>query len=200
MSEYANDVLEKYKLDKRYNFITAIALSGVLLILIFLLVYVAIPLAMQQALIAIIGMVSLTTLEAFKRCLEDKNLSQNITIVDNRVIENNTVYKTSYERQNLKEAAAEIQELLEHLSKSYPTETEKEQIELAVEVADEIKNNPPLKSRLIAALKAGGMEALKQSINHPLSNMIVTVLAAYSQGWEESSADNAEVEEKTANK
>lgn len=71
-------------------------------------------------------------------------------------------------------------------------------MELAVEVAGEIQKILPLKSRLIAALKAGGIEALKQSIDHPLSNMIVNVLAAYSQGWEESSADNTK--EKTTDK
>lgn len=125
MSEPTNDILEKYKLDKQYKFLTGIFLSGFLLILIFILVYVAIPLAMQQFLIAIIGMVSLTTLDAFKRCLEDRDLSPKITIINNRVIENNTVYNTSYGRQNLKEAAMEIQELLEHLSQIYSTETEK---------------------------------------------------------------------------
>ena len=197
MSESSkNDILEKYKFDKYYKFITAISLSGILLILIFILVYVAISLTTQQVLIAIIGMVLLATLDAFKRCFEYPYLYEPTTIIDNRQdnreIQNNTVYNTSYEKQNLAEAAAEIQELLEQLSKTYPTTTEKEQIELAVEAVDEIQKNATLKSRLIAALKAGGTEALKESIHHPLSNIIVNVLAAYLQEWQKSTTENVE--------
>ncbi|NEQ74178.1 MAG: hypothetical protein F6K23_14725 [Okeania sp. SIO2C9] len=101
-------------------------------------------------------------------------------------------YNTSYEKQNLAEAAAEIQELLEQLSQTYPTTTEKEQIELAVEAADEIQKNPTLKSRLIIALTAGGMEALKESIKHPLSSITVNVLAAYLQEWQKSTTESVE--------
>ncbi|GGA40482.1 hypothetical protein [Okeania sp. KiyG1] len=200
MSESSkNDVLEKYKFDKYYKFITAIALSGILLILILILVYVAIPLTTQQVLIAIIGMVLLATLDAFKRCFEYPDLYQATTIIDNRQIENNTVYNTSYGKQNLAEAAAEIQELLEQLSQTYPTTTEKEQIELAVEAVDEIQHNPTLKSRLITALKAGAMEALKESINHPVANIIVNLLATeYSQEWQKSTTES--VEDKTIEK
>jgi len=179
MSESANDALEKYKLDKRYKFITAITLSGILLIFIFILVYVAIPVAIQQVLIAIAGMILLTTLDAFKRCLEEQTMYQPFTIIDNRNIENNTVYNTSYERQNLADAASEIQELLDKLSKDYPTETKQDKIELAVEVADEVNQNPMLKSRVITALKAGGTEPLKQLIDSPISNFIVAALEAF---------------------
>ncbi|NES71551.1 MAG: hypothetical protein F6K24_43300 [Okeania sp. SIO2D1] len=161
-----------------------------------ILVYVAIPLTIQQVLIAIMGMVLLTALDAFKRCFEYPDLYQATTIIDNRQdnrkIKNNTVYNTSYEKQNLAEAAAEIQELLEQLSKTYPTTTEKEQLELAVEAADEIQNNPTLKSRLIAALKAGAMEALKESIHHPLSSVTVNILATYLQEWQKSTTESLE--------
>ncbi|NEQ41535.1 MAG: hypothetical protein F6K40_37215 [Okeania sp. SIO3I5] len=192
MSESANDVLEKYKLDKRYKFITAMVLSGILLIFIFLLVYVAIPVAIQQVLIAIVGMILLATLDAFKRCLEEQTMYQPFTIIDNRNIENNTVYNTSYERQNLAEAASEIQELLDQLSKTYRTETQKEKIELAVEVADEVNQNSTLKSRVITALKAGGRESLKQSIKSPISNIIVAALEALLLDFSQSTADNNE--------
>ncbi|NET46696.1 hypothetical protein [Okeania sp. SIO2B3] len=193
MSESSkNDILEKYKFDKYYKFITAISLSGILLILILILVYVAIPLTTQQVLIAIIGMVLLTALDAFKRCFEYPDFYQPITIINNRQIKNYTTYNTSYGKQNLAEAATEIQELLEQLSKTYPTTTEKEQIELAVEAVDEIQKNATLKSRLTAALKAGGMEALKESIHHPLSNIMVNVLAASLQEWQKSATERVE--------
>ncbi len=95
MPESKDDVLEKYRLDKNYKFLASITLSGLLLTLILLLVYVASSLAVQQVLVALIGMVCLTTLEAFKRSLEDRDLYQKLTIYDNRKVEKNTIYNTT---------------------------------------------------------------------------------------------------------
>ncbi|WP_016952822.1 COR domain-containing protein [Anabaena sp. PCC 7108] len=72
---------------------------------------------------------------------------------------------TPEQKQNLAEAAAEIQQLLHQLSKNNQTATN-EGITNAIH--QEIKRNPTLKSRLIAALKAGGLEALKAIFNHPV--------------------------------
>ncbi len=66
------------------------------------------------------------------------------------------------QRQNLAEAAAEIQQLLQQLEQSYPNATEIEkQSALAVTLQQEIKQNPTFKARLKNALKEGGVEALK---------------------------------------
>ncbi len=45
--------------------------------------------------------------------------------------------------QNLTEAAAQIQQLLQQLQKTNPSTTETEKIIVAAKAADEIKNNPP---------------------------------------------------------
>ena len=59
------------------------------------------------------------------------------------------------EKQNLSEAAKEIQDLLTQLKQNNPEFSEEKLIEQVIE------NNPNLKARLINALKQGGTEALK---------------------------------------
>ncbi|MGM3305158.1 leucine-rich repeat domain-containing protein [Anabaena sp. WFMT] len=78
------------------------------------------------------------------------------------------VYQTNYtpeQKQNLAEAAAEIQQLFHQLSKNNQTSTNEG---ITNAIYQEIKRNPTLKSRLISALKAGGLEALKAIFNHPV--------------------------------
>jgi len=66
------------------------------------------------------------------------------------------------QRQNLADAAAEIQQLLQQLESTYPNATEIEkQSALAVTLQQEIKQNPTFRTRLRNALKEGGIEALK---------------------------------------
>ncbi|EGJ30219.1 MULTISPECIES: hypothetical protein [Moorena] len=66
------------------------------------------------------------------------------------------------QKQNLANAAAEIQKLLQQLDQSYPNATAIEkQSALAVTLQQEIKQNPTFKARLSNALKEGGIEALK---------------------------------------
>ena len=92
----------------------------------------------------------------------------NIQFVDtaqsgSNVIFNQTNY-TPEQKQNLADAAAEIQQILNQLSKTNPTATPQE---ITNTIEQEIKSNPTLKDRLIAALKAGGLETLKTIFNHP---------------------------------
>jgi small GTP-binding protein len=77
---------------------------------------------------------------------------------------NQTNYTPEQQQKNLADAAAEIQQLLNQLSKTNPTATPQE---ITNTIEQEIKSNPTLKDRLIAALKAGGLEALKTIFNHP---------------------------------
>ncbi|NEP00737.1 MAG: hypothetical protein F6K58_19140 [Symploca sp. SIO2E9] len=66
------------------------------------------------------------------------------------------------QRQNLADAAAEIQQLLQQLEQTYPHASAIEkQSALAVTLQQEIKQNPTLRARLKNALKEGGIEALK---------------------------------------
>ncbi|AVH68537.1 pentapeptide repeat-containing protein [Nostoc sp. 'Peltigera membranacea cyanobiont' N6] len=66
------------------------------------------------------------------------------------------------QRQNLAEAAAEIQQLLNQLAQSNSTTDA-----VTEAVHQKIKTDPTFKARLLAALKAGGLEALKAIFNHP---------------------------------
>ncbi|BAY10042.1 hypothetical protein [Calothrix sp. NIES-2098] len=83
-------------------------------------------------------------------------------------------------KQNLDEAAKEIQQLLEQLSTTYPTTTSTDQIIVAAKAVEEIENNPALKQRVIGALKAGGTEALKELIDHPAVNILLATI----EGWQ----------------
>ena len=87
----------------------------------------------------------------------------------------------NYNSQDLPQAAAEIQQLLKQLSKTYPTTTSKEKIIVAGEAADQIENNPTLKTKTINALKYAGKEAFKEAINHPVAN----ILMAFIEGWQD---------------
>ncbi len=85
------------------------------------------------------------------------------------------------EKQNLADAATEIQQLLEQLSETNPTTTYKEKTAVVGEVVDRIESNPTLKAKVINALKAGGTEAFKEAIDHPLVNILVATI----EGWQD---------------
>ncbi|MBW4536812.1 MAG: pentapeptide repeat-containing protein [Pleurocapsa minor HA4230-MV1] len=85
------------------------------------------------------------------------------------------------EQQNLAQAAAEIQHLLEQLSETYPTTTGKERNIVIGKAVDQIENNPTLKAKVINALKAFGIETFKEAVNHPLINILVATI----EGWQE---------------
>lgn len=97
-----------------------------------------------------------------------------------KMVENQHNYAPE-EKQNLAEAAGEIQQLLDQLSTTYPTTTSAEKMAVVAEAADQIEKNPPLKARVINALKSGGTEAFKEAIDHPLVNVLVATI----EGWQE---------------
>jgi hypothetical protein len=102
------------------------------------------------------------------------------TVHANQIGGNITNY-TSEQRQNLVEAAKEIEALLQHLQQTYPTTTTSEKMTVVARAVDEIEKNPTLKTRVIGALKAGGTETLKELVDHPLVN----ILLASIEGWQE---------------
>ncbi|MFN6571782.1 pentapeptide repeat-containing protein [Dendronalium sp. ChiSLP03b] len=83
------------------------------------------------------------------------------------------------QKQNLAQAAAEIQQMLNQLGQTYPTATTSQKMSVVARAVDEIESNPTLKARVIGALKAGGTEAFKELIDHPLVN----ILLASIDGW-----------------
>jgi hypothetical protein len=84
------------------------------------------------------------------------------------------------QKQTLAEAATEIQQLLNQLEQSYPTEVPTEtQEEINVAVRG-IAKNPALSQRVVGALKGGGMEALRELAD----NAYVNILLAAWEGWQ----------------
>ncbi|MEJ6487945.1 pentapeptide repeat-containing protein [Nostoc punctiforme UO1] len=102
------------------------------------------------------------------------------TVTANQIGGNITNY-TPEQRQNLAQAAAEIQQLLNQLGQTYPTNTPLEKQIVVTEALKEIERNPTLKARVIGALKAGGTEALKELLDHPAVNVLLAAL----EGWQD---------------
>jgi hypothetical protein len=82
-------------------------------------------------------------------------------------------YNSSPENQSLAEAAKEIQSLIEQLSQTYPTDTMAEKNRFASAIVHQIDANPSLSDRILSASKAGGVAALEQFLNHPLSSFVI---------------------------
>ena len=122
----------------------------------------------------------------------DRNMTENRTVhmgsgnynerIEGDYIQGN--YYAAGEKQNLAEAAAEIQALLEQLSKTYPADTTTGKMRLATEVIDRIESNPTLMERILSALKAGSISALEQALNHPAASFVIGAL----QDWQQSKA------------
>jgi hypothetical protein len=82
--------------------------------------------------------------------------------------------------QNLTEAASQIQQLLEQLDKSYPTNTTTGKMALATKAMEEIEANPTLMARVQSAIAAGGTSALESFLNHPAASFVIGAL----QDWQ----------------
>jgi uncharacterized protein YjbI with pentapeptide repeats len=102
------------------------------------------------------------------------------TVTASQIGGNITNYSTE-QKQNLAEAAANIQQLLNQLGQSYPTNTPLEKQIAVTEALKQIDSNPTLKTRVIGALKSGGTEALKELVDHPLVNILLATL----EGWQD---------------
>lgn len=85
-------------------------------------------------------------------------------------------YNNSAEKQNLADAANEIQQLLEQLSQNNPTNTMTGNIKIAGEVIEKIETNPALMNRVFSALKAGGVSVFEQALNHPAASFVIGAL------------------------
>lgn len=91
-------------------------------------------------------------------------------------------FNTYGDQKSLTEAAFEIQQLLEQLEKSYPSKTTGEKLIFAAEAINQIDSNPKLRPKVISALKAGGMQALAQALNHPVVSFFIAAL----EDWQKS--------------
>lgn len=173
MNEKLKYKIEKQKINNFYSLLIAIILLAFLSCLITILITTNLTLGVQQVLIAFIGLFSLITIEAFKKCLES------ISYTEGFYITNNSNYKTVntyYEKQDLTEAASEIQSLLNQLSKNNPPKNEQEEIEVANEVVEEIKQDAELQEKIETTVKAGRVKTLINMINHPLAAFIMSAV------------------------
>ena len=85
-----------------------------------------------------------------------------------------TIYES--QQQNLTEAARDIQELLELLEQTYPSETTMDRMKIATEVITHIDNHPTKAQKIFSAIKAGGVAAVEQLLNHPASSFVIAAL------------------------
>jgi hypothetical protein len=188
-----------------------IYLSLMSVALLFTLIIYDTSIEIQQVAVVVIGLLLLASFTAFKKVISFDHKSslsdQYIPYFDNRIITSNTVYNghTYYNnRQNLADAAEEIQNLLNKLSKTYDespvdkstldvnllqkieeieTEnhekfTDKEKV-ITVQVVEEIEQNTDLKQRLIRAMRAGANQVLQDLLDNPLYGILFSVISAY---------------------
>lgn len=83
-------------------------------------------------------------------------------------------------KQNLAEAAEDIKKLLQQLEQTYPTNTQSEKMVVVTEAIKQIEDDQTLKQRVLGALKSGGVEAIKELVDHPLINILLAAL----DGWQ----------------
>ncbi|MGB5596529.1 MAG: pentapeptide repeat-containing protein [Crocosphaera sp.] len=104
------------------------------------------------------------------------NSSRTTNISDQGTNVERDYYNNQETKQNLAEAAGEIQELLEKLSETYPTNTTTGKMKIAGEAIEKIENNPQLKQKLLSAIKAGSLAAIDSMLNHPAASFVIAAL------------------------
>jgi hypothetical protein len=96
--------------------------------------------------------------------------------VKGSIFVNSVKNMTPEQRQTLAEAAKEIQQLLNQLSETYPTETVAEKSAVAAKAMEEIEKKPDVKQKVLKALKAGGVAALMELTNNPVVKILTPML------------------------
>jgi len=189
MEENKLDLISAFKFEKRLKTSVAVYLSIILLSIIGVLVKIEMAAELQQALIVILGLITIATIDAFRKAL-DSTRSSLVNQFSQIIVQEGGVYiggdfggdyvggsinQGSERKQTLAEAAVEIQQLLMQLEKSNPTATEAEKVAY---VNDETP--PALKSRVASAVKAGSISAVETLLdNIPFSNITKAIV----EGW-----------------
>ncbi|NET27280.1 hypothetical protein [Okeania sp. SIO1I7] len=106
--------------------------------------------------------------------------NQNVRIVKDNGKVAGVIYEA--QEQNLAETVAEVQQILQQLSQSYPTNTTTEQMIVATETIKKIESDPNLKQKLISASTSGGLAAFEKALDNPVGAFIVSAI----KGWQES--------------
>lgn len=83
--------------------------------------------------------------------------------------------------KSIAEVAKEIQDLLNQLEKTYPTNSISDQMVVATEIIKQIENDPTWKERVINAGKQGGLAFLEKSFDNPIGALLINAI----KGWVE---------------
>lgn len=87
--------------------------------------------------------------------------------------------------QSLVDAASEIQDLLQRLASSYPTNTISDQMVVAAAAVQHIENDSNLRLRVLNAVREGGLAAFEKAIDNPAG----AFLAGAIKGWKDIDLD-----------
>ncbi len=96
---------------------------------------------------------------------------------------NNTVYLQVNNGANAddnQEIASEIQEILDGLSGTYSNLTPRKQMSLATQAFEIIEQNASLRTRVMNSIKAGGVAAIGQFLNHPAASFLIAAFEEWS--------------------
>ncbi|MEG4342355.1 hypothetical protein QUB70_03570 [Microcoleus sp. A003_D6] len=190
MTDPKLDLISTFKFEKRLKLFVAVYLSLVLLVVTALLIKIEMATELQQALIIILGLITIATLDAFRKAIDTTpsslaNQFNQIILQDVGLYVsgnytgdyyfNRDINQGGEKTKTLAEAAAEIQELLIQLEKSKPNATEDEKVAY---VNDETP--PDLKSRVAIAAKVGGEAAMDTILeNSPYGKIARSVIRAW---------------------
>lgn len=196
MQDHKLDLISAFKFEKRLKTSVAVYLSIILLAIIGVLVKIQMTAELQQALIVILGLITIATIDSFRKALDNTRSSlvnqfSQIVVQDGGLyvggdyMESRTVNQGIERRQTLAEAADEIQQLLMQLEKSQPAATEAEKVAY---VNDETPAD--LKSRLVNALKAGGEAAADDMLDNIYGSVFKAIIKGWISSKDLSSTDN----------
>lgn len=99
--------------------------------------------------------------------------------IGNSLIILSGIYEVNIKPKIIQEAIVEIEKLIQQLSQAYSIKTPEEKLAFVGKAIDEIQSNPELKTKISNALKAGGVEAIKSSIKHPIVNILMATLEGF---------------------
>jgi hypothetical protein len=197
MEEHKLDLISGFKFEKRLKTSVAVYLSIILLAIIGVLVKIEMAAELQQALIVILGLITIATIDAFRKAL-DSTRSSLVNQFSQIIVQDGGFYiggdyylngnlnQGSERKQTLAEAAAEIQQLLMQLEKSNPTATEAEKVAYVNH-----ETPPALKSRVASAVKAGSEAAVDTILdNSPYVNVVRAIVKGWISSKDLSSTDN----------
>ena len=181
-------IIKAFKFEKCVKVSIAIYLSMILLVIAFVLVKFDMSLGLQQALIIILGLMTVTTIDAFKKALDSDTAFPLNNPLNQIIVREGALYvggnyssgdiNTVGERRlTLAEAAAEIQQLLNQLERANPSATD---AEIVAYINDETP--PSFKSRVASAVKTSGAEVVDTMLENSIYGKIIK---ATIKGWTE---------------